>query len=112
MSVAVVAGVIRLLTGVRARWLGCSPNSDQRVYFANHTSNLDAPVLWACLPHALRSQTRPVAAADYWQSNRLRRFLAHGVFHAVLIERKRAFLDRARRRVLELSAARGETDGH
>ncbi len=79
--------LVRLLTGVRARWVGCEPAAKQRIYFANHTSNLDAVVIWAALPSALRAQTRPVAAHDYW-SKGVRRYLANHVFRAVLIERK------------------------
>ncbi len=78
---------VRLLTGVRARWIGCAPAANQRIYFANHTSNLDAVVIWAALPKATRTLTRPVAAHDYW-SKGFRRYLADHVFHAVLIERK------------------------
>jgi 1-acyl-sn-glycerol-3-phosphate acyltransferase len=83
------AAVVRLLTGATCRWVGCVPGDTQRVYFANHTSNLDFVLLWASLPHAVRIKTRPIAAHDYWSKNRLRRALAEKVFRAVLIERKR-----------------------
>jgi 1-acyl-sn-glycerol-3-phosphate acyltransferase len=63
------------------------PEPRQRVYFANHTSHLDAAVLWATLPTAIRVRTRPVAAKDYWTANRFRRWLVEKVFHGVLIER-------------------------
>ena len=82
-----IAGAIQLLTGAQCRWLGVEPNSSQRIYFANHRSNLDAPVIWAALPSLLRAKTRPVAAKDYWEKSRLRRWLANEVFHVVLIER-------------------------
>lgn len=82
------AGMIQLLTGVVARWQGCAPDPRPRIYFANHTSNLDAPVLWAALPHSLRLLTRPVAARDYWDAGPCRRYLAHHVLRALLIERK------------------------
>jgi 1-acyl-sn-glycerol-3-phosphate acyltransferase len=59
----------------------------RRIYFANHTSNLDAPVLWAALPEPVRERCRPVAAHDYWTRTPLHRFLAEEVFRAVLIER-------------------------
>lgn len=84
---ALVAFLLRLLCGARARWLGCDPADKQRVYFANHTSHLDAVVLWATLPPTLRSRTRPVAARDYWAASRFRMWLAEQVFHALLIER-------------------------
>jgi len=82
------ASAVRLLTGAKSRWIGCEPSDRQRVYFANHTSNLDFVLLWASLPTALREKTRPVAAHDYWKSG-LRFLIADKVFRAVLIERKR-----------------------
>jgi len=84
-----IAGFIRLVCGAQARWQGCEPVARQRIYFANHVSNLDGPVIWASLPNALRRCTRPVAARDYWLAGPVRRWLASRVFCAVLIERKR-----------------------
>ncbi len=84
-----VAFLIRLLTGANARWLGAEPVARQRIYFANHTSTLDAAVLWAALPSHIRAKTRPVAAKDYWSSGRLRPWLADHVFRALLIERRK-----------------------
>jgi len=83
----IVAAGIRLLTGARALWIGCGPEPRQRIYFANHSSNLDALVIWASLPPAVRATTRPVAAHDYWTANPIRRWLARDVFNAILIER-------------------------
>lgn len=77
----------KLLTGVRAIWQGCPPNDTQRIYFANHTSHGDFVLIWAALPPALRRRTRPVAAADYWLGEKLRRYLALKVFRGVLITR-------------------------
>lgn len=89
-----IAGIIRLLTGAQARWAGVDPvrpdgSIPQRIYFANHTSNLDAPVIWASLPTEVRRLTRPVAARDYWDAGPIRRRLANNVFRAVLIERQK-----------------------
>lgn len=83
----IVATLVRLVTGVQARWVGCGPEERQRIYFANHVSNLDGPVIWASLPALLRRQTRPVAAQDYWEKGFLRRWLAIRVLKAVLIAR-------------------------
>lgn len=77
----------RCLAGARARWLVAQPACGQRIYCPNHTSHLDAVLLLASLPEPLRANTRPVAAADYWGTNRLRRYLTERVFRAVLIER-------------------------
>ncbi len=81
--------LVRIITGVQARWLGCGPDVKPRVYFANHTSNLDFVVLWAALPAEVRRLARPAAAHDYWTQGVARRFVAERVFRAVLIERKK-----------------------
>jgi len=82
-----LAFLAKLVSGFTVRWLGSQPETCQRVYFANHTSHLDAVVLWSCLPKELRLLTRPVAAQDYWGGSGLRRFLAKS-FNAILIDRK------------------------
>ena len=82
-----LAALVRLATGVRVRWEACEPSPRQRVYFANHTSHLDAVVLWGALPAALRARTRPVAGRDYWERGALRRWLAERVFRVVLVDR-------------------------
>ena len=79
----------RVITSVRAEWRGIEPVARQRVYFANHTSNADMPLIWTVLPAALRRETRPVAAADYWLKNKLRAFVGPEVFNAVLVDRRR-----------------------
>ena len=77
----------RFLSGCSVRWIDSQPDTCQRVYFANHTSHLDAIVLWSALPGRIRELTRPVAAADYWTSGPIRRYLANRVFNAMLIDR-------------------------
>lgn len=84
-----LVGLVRLLCGAHPRWQGCMPDPRPRIYFANHTSNLDALVLWSALPPSVRKLTRPVAAQDYWTRGPVRRHLANRVFNAILIERKR-----------------------
>jgi 1-acyl-sn-glycerol-3-phosphate acyltransferase len=78
----------RFITAPRAVWQGIEPVPQQRVYFANHSSNGDFVLLWTILPPALRRQTRPVAALDYWLSSPLRAFIGREVFNAVLIDRR------------------------
>ncbi|WP_345302787.1 lysophospholipid acyltransferase family protein [Lysobacter hankyongensis] len=84
-----IIAFIRLLTGAQAFWRGIRPNAAQRIYFANHASHGDFVLLWASLPPWLRRRTRPVAGADYWNRDPLRRFLGGKVFRAVLIDRER-----------------------
>ncbi len=82
-----LALMARLLSGASARWIDSQPDTCQRVYFANHTSHLDAIVLWSALPQAVRLLTRPVAAKDYWTAGYIRRYMATEMFNAILIDR-------------------------
>lgn len=77
----------RAATGVRAQWVGSSPEPRPRVYFANHASHGDFVLIWAVLPPSLRRVTRPVAAADYWLKGALRRYCGNTLFRAILIDR-------------------------
>jgi 1-acyl-sn-glycerol-3-phosphate acyltransferase len=82
------AAILRFITGVRRLPPELLPARRPVVFFANHGSHLDAPLIWACLPPAWRDRTRPVAGRDYWERNALRRHLAAHVMHAVLIDRR------------------------
>jgi 1-acyl-sn-glycerol-3-phosphate acyltransferase len=84
-----LAGVARLLSGVRARHLDPLPYSVPAVYFANHTSHLDTLVLWSSLPASERARTRPVAGRDYWAAGPLRRYISTRVLRVVLVDRGR-----------------------
>lgn len=81
--------LVRLLTGAQARWVGCPPKAEQRIYFANHQSHADLVMIWAALPAELRAITRPIAARDYWTKTRFRQWITTEVFHAVCVERER-----------------------
>lgn len=83
-----LAFVARFITAVRADWRGIEPVAKQRVYFANHVSNADMPMIWTVLPSHMRQQTRPVAAADYWLKTKMRAFIGPEVFNCVLIDRR------------------------
>jgi 1-acyl-sn-glycerol-3-phosphate acyltransferase len=87
LAAALITGFARLVTGVLARWIGCGPSVEQRIYYANHSSHGDFVLIWTVLPPGLRRRTRPVAARDYWDAGDLRRFLIHRVFRGVLVDR-------------------------
>jgi len=87
ITAKLLAAFAKTMSGARPRWVGCRPDTRQRVYFANHTSHMDALVIWAVLPLEVRRVTRPVAAKDYWMAGRIRRHLATREFNAVLIDR-------------------------
>ncbi|MFC3684341.1 lysophospholipid acyltransferase family protein [Hydrogenophaga luteola] len=82
-------GLVRALTGAQARWHGCPPKAEQRIYFANHQSHADLVLIWAALPSELRSITRPIAARDYWTASTFKRWITTAVFNAVYVERER-----------------------
>ena len=86
VTVPFLVMLAKVLSGATVRWVDCEPDTCQRVYFANHTSHLDALVLWASLPKPIRALTRPVAAADYWEGGPVRRYMAKS-FNALLIDR-------------------------
>jgi 1-acyl-sn-glycerol-3-phosphate acyltransferase len=87
---ALLAFIARLVTGAQGHWKGCPPMAEQRIYFANHQSHLDWVLIWAALPHELRTRTRPIAARDYWAGSPFRRWLTTEVFHAVYVDRSRS----------------------
>lgn len=87
LTAPVLATVAKILSGATVRWHECQPDTCQRIYFANHTSHLDALVIWSSLPRQLREITRPVAAKDYWSRGRLRQYMAKS-FNAMLIDRE------------------------
>ena len=80
-------GLIRALTGAQARWQGCPPKAEQRIYFANHQSHADLILMWAALPAELRSITRPIAAKDYWTQTPFKKWITSAVFNAIYVDR-------------------------
>lgn len=80
-------GLVRVLTGAQARWHGCPPKIEQRIYFANHQSHADLVLIWAALPQELRHITRPIAAKDYWTRTPLRKWITTAVFNAIYVDR-------------------------
>ena len=83
-------GLIRVLTGSQARWYGCPPKAEQRIYFANHQSHADLVLIWAALPRDLRAVTRPIAARDYWTKTPFRQWITTRVFNAIYVSRERS----------------------
>ncbi len=84
-----LVGIVKLLVGAYPRWIGCGPDPNQRIYFANHSSHIDTLALWSALPFELRARTCAVAARDYWGSG-FRKYIATQALRAVLIDRARS----------------------
>ncbi len=83
-------GLIRVLTGAQARWYGCPPKAEQRIYFANHQSHADLLMIWAALPRELRHSTRAIAARDYWTKTPFKQWLTTEVFNVIYVSRDRS----------------------
>jgi 1-acyl-sn-glycerol-3-phosphate acyltransferase len=80
--------ITSFITGVRPK----NPrdflfSSQRKIYFANHNSHGDFVLVWVSLPKRWRMNTKPVAGADYWLGNKLKRFIVERVFNALLIDR-------------------------
>ncbi|MDB4671299.1 MAG: lysophospholipid acyltransferase family protein [Pirellulaceae bacterium] len=86
LTAATLSFCAKLLCGAKIRWINCQPDICQRIYFANHTSHLDAIVLWSSLPKEVRVLTRPVAAKDYWDKGVVRRHITKAL-KLLLIDR-------------------------
>ena len=88
-----LAGLAKVLTSASGVWVNNVPDKKQRIYFANHTSNLDTIIIWSALPAHLRNITRPVAAKDYWDQKGIRRHIATKELNVVFVERNKGYSD-------------------
>lgn len=92
------------------------------ILVSNHNSHLDTMALMSALPIKQLVRTHPVAAADYFGGNGLKRFFSRWVVNALLIPRKRAegdpsptdlmvkFLDKGHSLILFPEGSRGEPE--
>lgn len=80
---------VSFLTGIRPKAAHELPLPPDRptIYYANHASHGDFMLVWVSLPRRWRIHTRPVAGADYWLSNRIKRFVIQQVFNGLLVPR-------------------------
>ena len=79
--------IIRLICGANSIWYKCQPSEKPTVYYANHSSHLDFPLIWASMPENIRKKLHPIAGKDYWNKNWIKRFISCKIFNSVLIER-------------------------
>lgn len=86
---ALFTGAVRLWTGVTVRRAAPAPGGRPRVYYANHASHLDLPVVRAAFAPGERRRLRAAAAGDYWGATPVRRWVAGRLLNAVFIERRR-----------------------
>ena len=85
---SVFTGLVRIWSGATVRSADTPRGAHPRIYYANHSSHLDLPVIRAVFDGEARAQLRPAAAADYWGATPFRRWVAGNLLNAVFIERR------------------------
>jgi 1-acyl-sn-glycerol-3-phosphate acyltransferase len=85
---AVVRPFLALFIGLRVRGREHLPAADPFVLIANHTSHLDTVALLSLFPLGRLHRIRPVAAADYFLSGRLRAWLSTTLFNILPVARR------------------------
>lgn len=77
----------RLISGVQAEVRDADFPDGTLIFYANHSSHLDAMVILSLLPEAIREKTFLAASREYWQATALRRYISNRVFKTVMIAR-------------------------
>ena len=80
---------LKLFIGIRVEGAENLPAEDPFLLVANHNSHLDTPLLLSLFPVGRLARIRPVAAADYWLSSAVRRFVARTFFNILPIDRRK-----------------------
>lgn len=81
---------ISIILGLNVRGRAHLPQTGPAIIAANHNSHLDAMVVMTLLPHRLLHKVRPVAAMDYFMSNRLLAWFSTRIIGILPIARQRA----------------------
>lgn len=83
----VVRPFLRFVVGTNVTGAEHLPAADPFLLVANHNSHLDTPLLLSLFPVGRLHLIHPVAAADYWLSAPLKRFVAETFFNIAPITR-------------------------
>jgi 1-acyl-sn-glycerol-3-phosphate acyltransferase len=106
--VLIVRPLIMIVIGLNIQGKEHLPIQGPAIIAANHNSHLDTLVLLSLWPLSKLSQVRPIAAADYFLSNKLLAWFSLNIMNIIPIERQRK--DRTADPLIPLSEAlqRGE----
>ncbi|HEX7765743.1 MAG TPA: lysophospholipid acyltransferase family protein [Nitrospira sp.] len=86
--VLIVRPLVLIVIGLNIRHRARIPLKGPAIVVSNHNSHLDTLVLMTLLPWPLLRQLRPVAAKDYFLSNRVLAWFALNIMHIIPLERE------------------------
>ena len=83
----IILYLCRLISGVQMEIKDANSINGTLIFYANHSSHLDAMVILSLLPEEIRKNTFIVGSKKYWQTNAIRKYISNRVFKTLMIDR-------------------------